>query len=266
MRRAAAPPCGAALLAALLVAAAVVTTGQPAAAADARPAYLSPEALDASKWHYSSQLISSRERFWDYWQLQSALAVRNLDQMRPFAARLLSGQPVTVLALGSSIVQDNAGIFHSSLEAVTRAVPVPNLWLYQNHLSLPSDGWAQMFMEYVNATWPHRDHLFINGGAWLLPPPAAPHSLQPPRRIRCRRCRIVGSPPSHPPLLRTPDHAPIKTICRRPHSQAAPASAPAASRAACASSPPSPSARTSSSSRRWPSTTRRAWSCCCCGC
>jgi len=148
--------------------------------------------------------------------------------MRPFAARLLSGQPVTVLALGSSIVQDNAGVFHSSLEAVQRAVPVPNFALYEPG-KRPGQrvGWAQQFMEYVNATWPHRDHLFINGGA----------------RSRSRRIARVQA------LFLCRRHASFlgtDACAASPLPQAAPASTSAASPAACAWSRGCRSARTSS--------------------
>ena len=53
-------------------------------------------------------------RIWNTSDLESAFSVLNLGQMHSFFERLAAGNPVTVLAIGDSIVKDFGGCFHQN--------------------------------------------------------------------------------------------------------------------------------------------------------
>ena len=67
--------------------------------------------FDLDKWdHESSQQPDIR--IWTTADLESAYSVLNLGQMLPFFELLADGKPVTVLAIGDSIVKVHGGCFH----------------------------------------------------------------------------------------------------------------------------------------------------------
>lgn len=72
--------------------------------------------FDLDAWdHESSHSTVAKQpdiRIWTTSDLEPAYSVLNLGQMLPFFERLAVGKPVTVLALGDSIVKDHAGCYH----------------------------------------------------------------------------------------------------------------------------------------------------------
>jgi hypothetical protein len=121
------------------------------------------------------------KRYWNQDTLKNALRASDPAQLYPLIKKLENGEPIVVVALGSSIVVDFGGLFHTDLEAIYKLVPNPTHKYYQwdndPALSAPTlghhAGWLELFMEYVNQTWPHPDHLLINGGK----PGNVPHNF-----------------------------------------------------------------------------------------
>lgn len=125
-------------------------------------------------WHYADVSLATNRRFWDFPSLLRAINVASFDQMRPVLAKLHGGQPVTVFTIGSSVAMDYGGAFQPSIQAVADAVPLPNPAVYWPNsttgqlsvsIGVLRDGWMRLFMEGLNATFPHPGHLLINGGA-----------------------------------------------------------------------------------------------------
>jgi hypothetical protein len=58
--------------------------------------------------------------FWDRQAIRRGIAVPALEQFESLMKKLDTGQPITVTAIGSSIIKDLGGCFASSLEAVKR--------------------------------------------------------------------------------------------------------------------------------------------------
>ena len=72
---------------------------------------------DLNTWVHASKSIGSsvsntEVRIWNTSDLEAAFSVLNLGQMQPFFERLEAGKPITVLAIGDSIVKDFGGCFH----------------------------------------------------------------------------------------------------------------------------------------------------------
>ncbi|KIY99296.1 hypothetical protein MNEG_8663 [Monoraphidium neglectum] len=89
--------------------------------------------------------------------------------MRHLLDKLNAGQPITVAALGSSVVQDHGGSFHASLGQLRAAVASPHPHIYggatgEGGPAWVQTGWLTYFMRVVNETWPHPDHLLVNAG------------------------------------------------------------------------------------------------------
>lgn len=85
-----------------------VPEGPPAAGAEGRAA---PRALPwrPSEWRYARggevEPPQDDARFWDRALLSASLGAANFEQMRPLLAKLRAGRPITVAAVGSSVVQ-----------------------------------------------------------------------------------------------------------------------------------------------------------------
>jgi hypothetical protein len=60
-------------------------------------------------WHTQAGGQLSTERFFASRLARSAIATHSPDALRPLLAKLRSGQPVTLLAFGSSILEGGAG-------------------------------------------------------------------------------------------------------------------------------------------------------------
>ena len=103
---------------------------------------------------------------WAGWRVPDELRDRGVHSgdaalYAPLLAKLQRGEPVTLLALGSSVVGAHAGC----------TAPWPLL----KHCPCPrccgsrcgrwgGDGWALRVLSQLNATWPHRDHKLYNLG------------------------------------------------------------------------------------------------------
>lgn len=121
-------------------------------------------------------------RFWGRDLLRRSVGAANYEQMRPLIAKLDAGEPITVAAVGSSVVQDHGGTFHPSLEALRAAVPSPHPYIYGGASGAGGPDWVQAgwltyFMRAVNATWPHRGHLLVNAGRGGATPSAIADSM-----------------------------------------------------------------------------------------
>jgi hypothetical protein len=124
---------------------------------------------DISAWHYGDAMVG--ERFWDLSALQRASAIINYDQMRPVFSKLQSGKPITVSALGDSIVADLGGCFARDVQHLEQQLPYSELTMKRRERCemKPRNAWMYAFMRLVNATWPHKDHLLVNNGIPGMP-------------------------------------------------------------------------------------------------
>ena len=108
--------------------------------------------------------------FWDRAQLaRAAVAAHSADAWLPMLAKLQAGQPIVILALGSSIVDGHAGCFGSRAAAAAAGVgALPQAM--RRYLNATEDatcavaGYASAFLAAINATWPHPGHLLVNAG------------------------------------------------------------------------------------------------------
>lgn len=93
--------------------------------------------------------------FWDDQLLAEALVTTEARQFSSLITKLNSGEPINVLAWGSSVVASHAGCGGNSLgkRFITKARGFPpacehsppTTWL----------GWGTRFMHWVNEEWPH---------------------------------------------------------------------------------------------------------------
>ena len=109
------------------------------------------------------------EPLWDRARLaRAAVLSTSADAWRPLLARLQTGQPVTVVVVGSSIVEGGAGCFLSGPAALAHAgvlgMSRASERRLDEHGRCANAGFAALFLAAVNATWPHPDHVLINLG------------------------------------------------------------------------------------------------------
>lgn len=130
--------CAAGLLWLLLV---LVLSPEPQAAA-ASPNLRLADWTTSCRFFNFHQRCDPAVRWWgDKALLSRAYATPSFDQMAPFLARLDAGQPITVLAMGSSITSDNGGMYHASeaaMAARVSSVGMPLLSRKARH------GWLQV--------------------------------------------------------------------------------------------------------------------------
>lgn len=123
---------------------------------------------DIREWLYHSEGTledNLKLRFWDREALYRADGAINYNQLRPFLEKLNSGQPVTVVGFGDSIVATHSGCFHRDVDHLKQKIPVlSDTYLRGNCASKFKFHWASSFMSMINRTWPHRDHIYINNG------------------------------------------------------------------------------------------------------
>ena len=65
-----------------------------------------------SRWLPMDLLDSPLTRIWSTSDLRAGITVPSYTQMRPFFKRLEEGMPVTVVAIGDSVIGDYGGCFH----------------------------------------------------------------------------------------------------------------------------------------------------------
>eukprot|EP00197_Chlamydomonas_leiostraca_P000253 CAMPEP_0202886252 /NCGR_PEP_ID=MMETSP1391-20130828/42080_1 /ASSEMBLY_ACC=CAM_ASM_000867 /TAXON_ID=1034604 /ORGANISM="Chlamydomonas leiostraca, Strain SAG 11-49" /LENGTH=649 /DNA_ID=CAMNT_0049569521 /DNA_START=113 /DNA_END=2062 /DNA_ORIENTATION=- len=118
----------------------------------------------------------SEPGLWARSDLDRATVVAAHAQLRPLLSKLHAGQPITVVAYGSSITQDYGGAFHTgSCQALATRLGAESLpdwsWLYKEARGCcfgfaddEAPGWLAMFMQMVNATFPHPGHTVLNYG------------------------------------------------------------------------------------------------------
>lgn len=121
-------------------------------------------------------------RFWTRELLRRSVGAGNYAQMKALLEKLDAGEPITVAAVGSSVVQDHGGAFHSSLAALRAAVPSPHPYIYGGATGSGGPDWVQTgwltyFMRAVNATWPHPGHLLVNAGRGGATPAAIANGM-----------------------------------------------------------------------------------------
>jgi hypothetical protein len=84
--------------------------------------------------------------------------------------KLRRGSAITVVALGSSITENFGGCFHSSVERLESLVihlphSVKRNQAKRNCPARLRSKFLGHFLDVVNATWPHADHILVNLGA-----------------------------------------------------------------------------------------------------
>ncbi len=113
------------------------------------------------------------QRYWDEEALKNSIRASDPAQLYPLIKKLQNNEPIVVVGVGSSIVADFGGLFHRDLETIYGLVPNPANRYYDfaaadRALSAPSApyhrGWLELFMQYINHTWPHSEHILINSG------------------------------------------------------------------------------------------------------
>lgn len=119
-------------------------------------------------WDPALQALNAAP-FWDRAALaQAALGASSPTPFLPFLAKLRRGQPVTVLALGSSVVEGHGGCFVSSAEALRAAgvaqAPPATQRALDEHGNCTTPGYASAFLAALNASFPHPAHLLVNAG------------------------------------------------------------------------------------------------------
>eukprot|EP00798_Chlamydomonas_sp_ICE-L_P025071 gene25071-10723_t len=115
--------------------------------------------LDMSHWDYVDK--RSIHRLWDLHDLPRAVAHSNPSSLHTILRKLSAGEPITVVALGSSVTSDFGGCFGRE-ERIRDMVQIMSLVYYRHKCA--RHGWIRNMMQIINATWPHEDHVVINNG------------------------------------------------------------------------------------------------------
>ena len=107
--------------------------------------------------------------FWERSRLsRAAVAAHDPDAWRPLLAKLRRGEPITVLGMGSSVVEGHSGCWAADAGVVSEAgvatAPPFMARLLNVTGECRSAGYVSAFMAAINATWPHRSHLYVNAG------------------------------------------------------------------------------------------------------
>ena len=117
-------------------------------------------------WEVTEQ-HPAQDRLFSSALARAAVATHWPDALRPLLARLRAGAPLTLLGIGSSIVESGSGCF-ASREALAHAgiavIPPHMNRTLEHSPSCAVAGYAADFMAAVNATWPHPQHVYINNG------------------------------------------------------------------------------------------------------
>lgn len=144
--------CGTRVLARLLCLACLLSAAQGAGGG----------ALNGSALEDWNRVLDVSLRTWDEAWLGRAQSVTHYEQLRPLFERLHAGQPLTVVALGSSIVSGYAGCFNDEAQLQQHVRQVRRRGNPQ--LCPPARGFLGSFMTELNASFPHPEHLFVNLG------------------------------------------------------------------------------------------------------
>ena len=114
---------------------------------------------------WGAGVLDTSLRLWDEPWLRRGAGVTHYEQLLPLVRRLDAGLPITVVALGSSIVA-GAGCFNPPeqlLQHVHRVRERSNPSACAPPQGKPR-GWLGAVLSAVNATWPHPEHLLVNLG------------------------------------------------------------------------------------------------------
>lgn len=96
-------------------------------------------------------------RFWNRNLLRRATGTANYGQIGTVLEKLNRGEPIVVLAVGSSITASYGGRFEPRQGMVASIVPMPIIM----HDTDSDEGWLRMLMHAINTSWPHR------GECWM---------------------------------------------------------------------------------------------------
>jgi hypothetical protein len=98
------------------------------------------------------------------------MAVMQYEQMEQVIVKLQQGLPLTVAAIGDSIVATHGGCYHRDREHLAEYIG-PDTGFYENiHYCAPQNKhqnparWLAGFLSLINTTWPHKGHILINLG------------------------------------------------------------------------------------------------------
>jgi len=111
-----------------------------------------------------------QERFWEQADLRRLRAVSQPEAWRPLLEKLRRGSAITVVALGSSITENFGGCFHSNVARLEGLVTHLPHSVKRNQAKRKCSAHLRSkfighFLDVVNATWPHPDHILVNLGA-----------------------------------------------------------------------------------------------------
>ncbi|KAG2488905.1 hypothetical protein HYH03_012535 [Edaphochlamys debaryana] len=108
--------------------------------------------------------------FWTQAQLDTGAAVHTPAQFVELIRKLEAGQPINVVAWGSSVTAEFAGCYSETGRTFMRPAGVPRSCDLVDQPTAVSDeqrfatGWGTLLMRLVNDTWPHANHSFANNG------------------------------------------------------------------------------------------------------
>lgn len=93
-------------------------------------------------------------KFWDDQMLAQSLVTTDARQFAPLLAKLNNGEPINVVAWGSSVVASHAGCGANELgkEFIIEMRGFPPMC---EHSKGSWVGWGTRFLNWINETWPH---------------------------------------------------------------------------------------------------------------
>jgi len=107
-----------------------------------------------------------KERFWPFSLPQAGLKQHEARSLIPLLRRLDAGRPITVMAIGSSIVADYVGCWadEAALSAASVSRVPPAMAMRMVNGSCRAAGYGADLLAAVHSVWPHPHHLLINAG------------------------------------------------------------------------------------------------------
>ena len=112
---------------------------------------------------WGAGVLDTSLRLWDEPWLRRGASVTHYEQLLPLIRRLEAGLPITVVALGSSIVA-GAGCFNAPEQLLQHVRRVRDRSNPGACADGKPHGFLGAFMAAINATWPHQDHILVNLG------------------------------------------------------------------------------------------------------
>jgi hypothetical protein len=93
--------------------------------------------------------------------LREGVVNPGFGQLHGLLRKLHAGEPVTVVSFGTSI-SDRAGCWHRDIAHLEASVGMLRYGRAVQMTKCGYNGFLSAFMNVVNSTWPHRNHLLVN--------------------------------------------------------------------------------------------------------